>query len=68
MNFTKKGIEAFYGDNISAKKLFDVNQHFADDFEAESNGKTKSEIMTILQTLFQDNGAEDHINSYWKFG
>ena len=68
MNFTKKGIEAFYGDNINAKKLFDVNQHSIDDFEAEANGKTKSEIKTILQTLFKDNGAEDHINNYWKGG
>ena len=68
MNFTKKGIEAFYGDNINAKKLFDVNQHSVDDFEAEANGKTKSEIKTILQTLFKDNGAEEHINSYWKGG
>lgn len=66
MNFTKKGIEAFYGDNINAKKLFDVNQHSLDDLEAEVNGKTKIEIKTILQTLFKDNGAEDHINSYWK--
>ena len=68
MNFTKKGIEAFYGDNINAKKLFDVNQHSIDDFEAEANGKTKSEIKTVLQTLFKDNGAEEHINSYWKGG
>lgn len=66
MSFTKKGIEAFYGDNINAKKLFDVNQHSIDDFEAEANGKTRSEIKTILQTLFKDNGAEDHFNSYWK--
>jgi len=68
MNFTKKGIEAFYGDNINAKKLFDVNQHSIDDFEAEANGKTKSEIKSILHNLFKDNGAEDHINSYWRGG
>lgn len=68
MNFTKKGIEAFYGDNINAKKLFDVNQHSIDDFEAEANGKTKNEIKTILLNLFRDNGAEDHMNSYWRGG
>lgn len=68
MNFTKKGIEAFYGDNISAKKLFDVNQHSIDDFEAEANGKTKCEILAILQKLFTDNDAVDHINSYWRGG
>lgn len=68
MNFTKKGIDAFYGDNINAKKLFDVNQHSIDDFEAEANGKTKNEIKTILYNLFRENGAEDHMNSYWKGG
>lgn len=68
MNFTKKGIEAFYSDNINAKKLFDVNQHSIDDFEAEVNGKTKDEIRNILHNLFKDNGAEDHMNSYWRGG
>ena len=68
MNFTKKGIEKFYGNNINAKKLFDVNQHSIDDFEADANGKTKDEIKNILHNLFKDNGAEDHMNSYWRGG
>ena len=62
------GIDKFYGENINAKKLFDVNQHSVDDFEAETNGKTKEEIKTILFQLFIENGSEDHINSYWKTG
>ncbi len=66
MNFTKKSIEAFYGDNINAKKLFDVNQHSIDDFEADANGKTKNEIKDILYNLFKDNDAEEHMNSYWR--
>lgn len=66
MNFTKKGPEAFYGENINAKKLFDVNQHSIDDLEAEQNGKTKDEIKDILKGLFRRNGAEDHFNSYWR--
>lgn len=66
MHFSKKGLEAFYGDNLSAKKLFDVNQHSIDDFEAELNGKTKEEIRDILKTLFIYNNAEDHFSSYWK--
>lgn len=66
MNFTKKGIEAFYRDNTTAKKLFDVNQHSIDDLEAEQNGRTKEEIKNILHNLFEENGAADHINSYWK--
>lgn len=68
MKFTRKGIEAFYGENANAKKLFDVNQHSIDDFEADANGKTKDEIKTILYNLFAGNGAEDHINSHWKGG
>lgn len=66
MNFSKKGIEAFYGENTNAKKLFDVNQHSIDDMEAEHNGKTKDEIRDILSGLFKQNDAEDHFNSYWK--
>ncbi len=66
MNFTKKGLEAFYGDNTNAKKLFDVNQHSIDDMEAEQNGKTKEEIKDILCGLFKQNNAEDHFNNYWK--
>lgn len=66
MNFTKKGIEAFYGDNTNAKKLFDVNQHSIDDYEADINGKTKVEIKEILKDLFTRNSASDHFESYWK--
>lgn len=68
MKFMKKGIEAFYGNNINAKKLFDVNQHSIDDFEAEMNGKTKNEIETILCDLFDSNHAKDHFSSHWKGG
>ena len=66
MNFTKKGLETFYGENTNAKKLFDVNQHSIDDMEAEQNGKTKVEIKDILASLFRQNGAGEHFNSYWK--
>lgn len=66
MHFSKKEIDVFYGENRSAKKLFDVNQHSIDDLEAEMNGKTKSEIKDLLKELFTQNGAEDHFNSYWK--
>lgn len=68
MKFTKKGIEPFYGDNMNAKKLFDVNQHSIDDYEAEANGKTKAEIKSILSNLFKANGAEEHFDSYWRSG
>ena len=63
INFNR--INNFYGDNISAKKLFDVNQHGIDDFEAETNGKTVDEIKNILYGLFQLNGASEHFEKYW---
>lgn len=65
MHFTKKSIESFYGENISAKKLFDVNQHSIDDFDAEQNGKTRDEIITILKSLFENNNAKEHFNNYF---
>ncbi len=64
-NFTKKDGNVFYKNNLSAKKLFDVNQHSIDDFEAEANGKTKNEIKTILKNLFVENGAEEHFFAHW---
>jgi wobble nucleotide-excising tRNase len=66
MHFTKKGLDTFYGENTSAKKLFDVNQHSIDDLEAELNGRTKDEIKKILKGLFEQNGAGDHFDNYWK--
>lgn len=65
-NFTKIDVMLFYGNNINAKKLFDVNQHSIDDFEADANGRTKDEIKRILYSLFEQNNAEKHIKSYWK--
>jgi wobble nucleotide-excising tRNase len=56
----------FYGDNVNAKKLFDVNLHSIDDLEAEQNGKTRDEIKDILKSLFEQNKAEEHFNAYWK--
>lgn len=55
----------FYADNDAAKKLFDVNLHFMYDSEAEPNGKTASEIISILENLFKQNDSEEHFNTYW---
>lgn len=68
LKFTKQDVMKFYGDNINAKKLFDVNQHSVDDLEAEQNGKTKEEIKNILSELFKSADAEGHFNSHWKGG
>jgi len=68
LKFTKQDVAEFYGDNINAKKLFDVNQHSIDDLEAEQNGKTKEEVKSILSELFKSVNAEEHFKSHWKGG
>lgn len=65
-HFMKIDTPLFYGENRSAKKLFDVNQHAIDDLEAEQNGKTRDEVKNILQELFKSAGAKEHFNSHWK--
>lgn len=55
----------FYEGNDAAKKLFDVNQHSMYDMEAEPNGKTKEEIIDVLENLFLQNDAKDHFDTYW---
>lgn len=68
LKFTKQNVMDFYSENKSAKKLFDVNQHSIDDFEAEQNGRSKEDIKTILEELFKVNNAENHFNDHWKGG
>jgi wobble nucleotide-excising tRNase len=66
MRFNCKEVEGFYGDNINAKKFFDVNQHSIDDLEAEQNGRTREEIKGILESLFKSNNAIKHFKTHWK--
>lgn len=56
----------FCGNQKGAMKLFNVNSHSIDDLEAELNGKSKKEIMILLQSCFKDNGVEEHFKNYWK--
>ena len=42
----------FYAENIEAKKLFDVNSHSIDDLDSELNGKTKNEIIKLIEECF----------------
>lgn len=58
-------LNEFYKDNLSAKKLFDVNQHSIDDLESELNNKTTEEIKNILSNLFVKNNASDHFENHW---
>ena len=57
--------KSFYGENRAAKKLFDVNSHSIDDLEADLNGNTKEEILTLMKECFIQQGFEDHFNNYW---
>lgn len=55
----------FYENQSGAKKLFDVNSHSIDDFEADLNGKTKADIVLLLERCFKDNNSEEHFRKYW---
>lgn len=50
---------------VGAKKLFDVNSHSIDDFEAELNGKNKDQILAIFKDCFKENGAISHYDLHW---
>lgn len=56
----------FYESLSGAKKLFDVNSHSIDDFEADLNGKTKNDIMLLFEKCFNDNNSEEHFRKYWR--
>lgn len=55
----------FYGKVSGSKKLFNVNSHSIDDFEADLNGKTKDQIIEIFRNCFEQNNAIEHFNLYW---
>lgn len=49
-----------------AEKLFNVNSHSIDDFEAELNGKNRKDILNIMKKCFEEEGALNHFKQYWK--
>ena len=55
----------FYAENIEAKKLFDVNSHSIDDLDSELNGKTKNEIIKLIEECFYKNHGESHFKKFW---
>lgn len=55
----------FYENQSGAKKLFDVNSHSIDDLEADLNGKTKEEIIRLMEKCFKDNNSVEHFNKHW---
>lgn len=56
----------FYNDNKEAQKLFNVNSHSIDDLEAELNGKSKEQIIDLMRSCFNSNGAKNHFKTHWK--
>lgn len=65
--FTKfNRINNFYGENREAQKLFNVNSHSIDDFEADLNGKTREEIINLMKACFTSNNSKEHFNTHWK--
>lgn len=65
--FTKfNRIDNFYGENREAQKLFNVNSHSIDDFEADLNGKTREDIINLMKACFTSNNSEEHFNTHWK--
>ncbi|WP_239751161.1 AAA family ATPase [Mammaliicoccus sp. H-M34] len=59
-------IEDMFYNDTEASKLFNVNSHSIDDFEADLNGKNEVELMNKVKRIFYDLGAEEHFNHYWK--
>lgn len=68
IHFNSIGQNQFYKGNNEAKKLFNVNSHSIDDLEAELNGKSKKEIMELMQQCFTENNAQRHFETYWDWG
>jgi wobble nucleotide-excising tRNase len=68
LKFNKSNPNKFYENNKMAKKLFDVNSHSIDDYEAELNRHTRDEIKNILAKLFSDNNAAEHFDIHWEGG
>lgn len=48
-----------------AEKLFNVNSHSIDDFEAELNAKSKQDIMKMMRECFNKENSLSHFNQYW---
>ncbi|MDY5132996.1 AAA family ATPase [Actinotignum urinale] len=64
LNFNNLTSDSFYDKVPGAKKLFDVNSHAIDDFEADANGKEKEKIAQLMRDCFEQSGAIEHFNKY----
>ncbi|WP_156300130.1 AAA family ATPase [Streptobacillus canis] len=64
--FNSIDISEFLAYDLSAKKLFDVNSHSIDDLEADLNGKSKDEIISLMKECFNNYGYLEHFNNNFK--
>lgn len=68
INFNSIKKQDFYKDTRGAKKMFDVNSHDIEDFEADLTGLTKEKIIDVLKDCFKKNNGlnhfEDHYNKW----
>ena len=55
----------FYVKHGDARKLFNVNSHSIDDLEADLNGLTKDEIITLFKECFESNSAVFHFEKHF---
>ncbi|MDO5028723.1 MAG: AAA family ATPase [Bacillota bacterium] len=55
----------FYKNTKGAKKLFDVNSHEIEDFDADLTGVSKKKIIKILQHCFEKNNGSEHFKKYF---
>lgn len=64
--FNNTNKNKFYKNYPESKKLFDVNSHSIDDFEADLNGKNREQILRMLKKVFEDNEAIEHFKAHWR--
>lgn len=59
------GIDDLYREDIEARKLFHVNSHSIDSFDADLNDKDVGAIMNKVKGIFEELGASNHYKHYW---
>lgn len=57
----------FYENIPEANKFFNVNSHSIDDLEMDLNGRSKHEILGIMEKCFNENGYINHFEAHWKY-
>lgn len=64
-NFNSISKNKFYESTKGAKKLFDVNSHEIEDFDADLEGVSKERIISILYDCFKNNNGSEHFEKHF---